>query len=320
MMLELADQDKNDILLGIYNSITFEEGICYKSLSRDEFDSIFFAPGRVVVAAYDERGVCLGFAAGSICPDRKTSYITYIGVDAGHRHAGVGASLLAALEASLTDKPEIEKIDVVFHNPAGLPWRIPGGGGADHPCAPGVDNRSAAYGFLGAHGYFDWCLQNSYYLDLSEYSEPPDIASKRAALADSGIIITLYDEKKHTGFSELFDDINNPGWRNGVLSNTDKPIIVAVDEKADNLVAGYTGPLTVQPSGRGNFCGIGTRHAYRGRGIGKVVFCEMCRRHSENGAKFMSLYTGDTNPARNIYESAGFSIVRSWANVRKLFK
>lgn len=31
----------------------------------------------------------------------------------------------------------------------------------------------------------------------------------------------------------------------------------------------------------------------------------------------MSLYTGDTNPARHIYESSGFKIVRTWANMRK---
>ena len=40
----------------------------------------------------------------------------------------------------------------------------------------------------------------------------------------------------------------------------------------------------------------------------------------EQGASFMSLYTGEDNPARNIYEAAGFKIVRSWADMRKLKK
>ena len=57
----------------------------------------------------------------------------------------------------------------------------------------------------------------------------------------------------------------------------------------------YTGPLSVDGTpGRGNFCGIGTRTDYRGRGIGKLVFCEMCHRHAAAGADFMSLYTGKT--------------------------
>ena len=35
------------------------------------------------------------------------------------------------------------------------------------------------------------------------------------------------------------------------------------------------------------------------------------------GAGFMTLFTGETNPARNIYEAAGFSIVRSWTDMRR---
>ena len=94
-----------------------------------------------------------------------------------------------------------------------------------------------------------------------------------------------------------------------------------VDLNAGGLVVGYTGPLSVTGTpGRGNFCGIGVRTEYRGRGIGKPVFCEMCARHKGGGADFMSLYTGEDNPARNIYESAGFRIVRSFADMRKVLK
>ena len=31
----------------------------------------------------------------------------------------------------------------------------------------------------------------------------------------------------------------------------------------------------------------------------------------------MSLYTGENNPARNIYEAAGFRIARAFADMRK---
>ena len=35
------------------------------------------------------------------------------------------------------------------------------------------------------------------------------------------------------------------------------------------------------------------------------------------GASFMTLFTGENNPARNIYEAAGFTVVRTWADMRK---
>jgi len=34
------------------------------------------------------------------------------------------------------------------------------------------------------------------------------------------------------------------------------------------------------------------------------------------GAEFMTLFTGETNPARNIYETAGFKIVKTWADMK----
>ncbi len=310
--------EKNDIKAArlLYNRIANEPGIYYKPLTEENFDRIFAAPERYTVCAFTGDSIA-GFAAGTAQSECQCAYITYVGVAQEHRGTGVGTALVRELEKMLAGHGGVNKIEIVFRNPAMLPWFIPGGNGADHPCAPGVDIQSAAHAFFIKNGYADWCLQNSYFLNLSEYAEPSDIAQKRKALLDSGIEITLYDPLHHHGLAELFDDIRNPGWKQNVLANTDKPIIVAADKNAGGLVCGYTGPLSIDPSGRGGFCGIGTLNAYRGRGIGKVVFCEMCRRHTLGGAKFMSLYTGDTNPARNIYETAGFKIVRSWANMRK---
>ena len=161
-------------------------------------------------------------------------------------------------------------------------------------------------------------MQNAYHRGLAGYTDPPALAQRRAALLADGIELTLYDPAIHRGLPELFDNIRNPGWAAQVLAHTDRPIVVAVDHGADRLVVSYTGPLSVDGTpGRGNFCGIGTRTDYRGRGIGKLVFCEMCHRHAAAGADFMSLYTGENNPARNIYEAAGFRIARAFADMRK---
>ena len=135
--------------------------------------------------------------------------------------------------------------------------------------------------------------------------------------------MTYYDRTKHTGLAELFDDLNNPGWKQAVLANDAKgeearPLLVAVHQ--GRTVCGYTGPLSVSPEGRGCFHGIGVHHAYRQHGAGKVLFSTLCMALREQGASFMSLYTGEDNPARNIYEAAGFKIVRSWAGMRKILK
>jgi ribosomal protein S18 acetylase RimI-like enzyme len=226
------------------------------------------------------------------------------------------------METMLGMVPETDKLEVVFHNPVHLPWLLPGCGADWHPCMPGVDVESTLYPFLHHRGWQDFARQNLYHRRLAGYTDPPALAASRARLLAEGIQLTLYDPTRHSGLSELFDNIRNPGWKAQVLAHTDQPIVVAVDLRAGDrpeggLVVSYTGPLSVEGCpGRGNFCGIGTRTEYRGRGIGKLVFCEMCRRHAQAGATFMSLYTGDNNPARHIYEAAGFEIIRSFADMR----
>ena len=50
------------------------------------------------------------------------------------------------------------------------------------------------------------------------------------------------------------------------------------------------------------------------------MFASLCIGLKEIGAQFMTLFTGENNPARNIYEAAGFKIVKSFADMRKDIK
>lgn len=274
---------------------------------------------RYTFAAMEENTV-IGLVSGTYLPEFKTGYLSYLLVDEQKRGHGIGGELMSALEYAFAQISECEKIDVVFRNPVHLPWFVAEDGGDHHPCVPGVDMSSSLYPFLQSRGYADFAQQNVYHQRLSDYVAPADIAVKQESLRSEGIELTMYDESRHYGLSELFDNINNLGWKAEVMANTHQPIVVAVDVNAvrdgKSLVVAYTGPLT-HHNGRGVFCGIGTRTDYRGRGIGKLVFCEMCRRHAAHGATFMTLYTGENNPARYIYEAAGFSIIRSFANMRK---
>ena len=291
-------------------------------VGREEWEGWLAGTGRHTVTAWQGQrlvGLCLG-AEG---PERRCGYLSYLCVAPDHRRQGIGTRLMDRLESLLGTAPETDKLEVVFHNPVHLPWLLPGCGEDCHPCMPGVDMDSTLYPFLRSRGWQDFARQNLYHQRLAGYADPPALAASRARLLSEGIQLTLYDPTCHRGLAELFDNIRNPGWKAHVLAHTDRPIVVAVDRQVGDmpeggLVVSYTGPLSVEGSpGRGNFCGIGTRTDYRGRGIGKLVFCEMCRRHAEAGADFMSLYTGDNNPARHIYEAAGFTIVRSFMDMRK---
>lgn len=306
-------------LCGIYNEINRTDGLYYRALTAERFARVFGSAGGIHFLA-SENGTAVGFISGQAPSASGVAYLTYVGVLPEYRARGLGTALLAAFEAELR-RLGAARCDIVFYNPAHLPWTIPGSTNG-HPCAPGIRTDTPAADFLLRHGYAEWCAQISYYMALPDYREPEYLAARCAALADEGIEITLYDPERHHGLYELFDAIRNPGWRVTVMAHLDQPIVVAADRTRGGLVVGYTGPLEQVREGeglRGSFCGIGTHPDYRGRGIGKQLFCRMCRLHAEAGADFMSLYTGENNPARHVYEAAGCRGVVRWSNLRKVF-
>ncbi len=291
-------------------------------VSRETVSRWFFGEDRITLGAFDGDRL-VGLASGVADSVRGSGFLSYLHIHPEHRRAGSATRLCDELEARLMDIDGVVKLEAIFYNPVHLPWYIPNAGKDHHPCLPGVDMASGLYPFLQKRGWRDYVYQNAYYRRLSDYEDKADMAERRARLLSEGIELTLYDPARHYGLPELFDNIRNPGWKAQVLAHLDRPIVVAVDHAALDaqnraLVIAYTGPLSQDGTpARGNFCGIGTRTDYRGRGIGKQVFCAMCRAHRDAGADFMSLYTGDSNPARHIYESAGFRIVRSFADMRR---
>ncbi len=305
-----------------------EESKLYKPMTAEMCDRQFLTGDEnrdtyAFVWDEDDSDCIIGFSTGCVPKGGKNGYITFVYVEPSWRRDRFGQALLEAVEnAMMTHHPELEKIDIVFFNPVQLPWQIPfTRQGHDHPCAPGVDMSSQAFLFFKNRGYRCYAYQNAYYQNLESYQYPPDILAKIDNLAKADIQVTYYDRTKHTGLAELFDDLQNPGWKKAILANEGKgeqalPLLVAVYQ--DRLVCGYTGPLSVSPSGRGCFHGIGVHHDYRQHGAGKVLFSTLCMALKEQGSTFMSLYTGEDNPARNIYEAAGFKIVRSFADMRKI--
>lgn len=307
-------------LCGIYNAVNRADGLYYSELSAEAFARIFNREQTLTVTATED-GRAIGFVSGQRPNDAGVSYLTFLAVVPECRGRGVGEALLGCFEDAIRAAGAV-RCDTVFYNPAHLPWIIPGSTHG-HPCAPGIRTDTPAADFLLRHGYAEWCAQISYYMPLAGYREPESLAPAREKLHKEGIEITLYDAQAHHGLYELFDAIRNPGWRTTVMAHLDQPIVVAVDAARDGLVIGYTGPLAQVREGgglRGSFCGIGTHPDYRGRGIGKQIFCRMCSLHAAAGADFMSLYTGENNPARRVYEAAGCRGVVRWSNLRKVFE
>ena len=101
-----------------------------------------------------------------------------------------------------------------------------------------------------------------------------------------------------------------------LLSDGDR-VLVAL---SGGTVAGFTGPVYPEPTGRGYFAGIAVAEQYRGHGLGKLLFYRLCRAEKERGARYMSLFTGIDNPAQNIYKEAGFTPRRYFAVMIKELK
>jgi ribosomal protein S18 acetylase RimI-like enzyme len=235
-----------------------------------------------------------------------------------YRRKRIGLELYSELEKALTEEnPETEKIDCMFYNPCSIPWFIPDHYPHDHPGVPGVYMHNEGYNFFKSLGFLDYAVQNAYYMPLGNYSEPCYIKERKDRLREQGIEVCLYDGEKHYGFSELFDNIKNEGWRKSVMSRLDEPIVVATK---NNKVIGYTGPLSLSKEKRGLFCGIGVHTDFRSCGIGKVLFSDLCSGLQKMGGEYMSLFTGENNNARFVYESTGFQLVGKFSCMRKNIK
>lgn len=311
----------------LWNAYAQTEEMPHKKLPSETFAAKFLTSQpdlRKVNFVLSDAGRVAGFASGCLKSGAAIGYVTFVLVETAQRRQGWGTALLHAVEEALRAAAQAEgtsltSFDARFFNPVTLEWVVPGSPGHDHPNAPGVDVAGKGYLFLKNNGYRDADYENSYYRPLAGFAYSPAIAARLEALRQEGIEIIRYDAAKHTGLEELVDDLGSEDWRNILLRNAARPdgglplLIVADGAK----VCGFAGPLDVQPSGRGYFAGIGVHSAYRQRGAGKALFSGLCMGLGEIGAQFMTLFTGESNPARNIYESAGFKIVKSWAGMRK---
>lgn len=309
-------------LLTLHQLWNHNKDILFKEMDENEIESKFFtctSDYDIITLIAIEKNEIIGFASGTYVRNTEVAYLTCILVNMLNRRHHIGTKLLQLMENEFSKNEQIKRIDVSFFNPVHLEWFIPATLSCDHPNAPGVDINSSYYALMHKNSYFDFAIQNAYYLCLKDYQYSHDIEEKREKLKILGINITKYDPKKHSGFDELFRDLKSEHWEKEINHNIHDENLkypVLIIEK-DGLIYGFAGPLKVQKSGRGYFAGIGVHSSLRGQGAGSVLFASLCMELKKMNALYMSIFTGINNKARHIYETEGFRCVKTWANMRK---
>jgi len=321
MIVQPSKAEQIPELHEFWNEQITKQNLVYKPLDIEEFTDLFIGHWddlqKVNLVALENDKI-IGFAHGCHKVDTDIGYVTFLLVENDAQRQGIGRELYAALEKKLLAY-NVSKLEIIFFNPVNLQWLIPYSNGHNHPNAPGIDVASSAYTFFKNRAFKDVAMQNIYYQALKDFEYSDDIETRLKKLNANGYDIVYYDHGKHKGLNELFDDFGNELWRETIMNNINMgvetdPVLVVVK---DNVVCGFTGPLSVEVSGRGYFAGIGIHSEHREIGAGKVLFSALCEGLRNEGATFMTLFTGEVNPARRIYESAGFNIVKSFMVMRK---
>lgn len=322
--LELKDVDQ---IINLWNEEVASLGF-YKPLTKDDFmnrfvnDVDFNFDG--CFGAFDQEKL-IGYAFGFIREQTKMNpnapgYLNAFIVRKQYRNQGVGAKLLDLVE-NFVKASGRKSIMAASYLPLCYSWYIPRFPGHDHPCAPGIRVNSDEYFFLLHHRYAAVGFEDAFHLPLAEYEISPSIQKILDDSKKDGITIEFYDPNKHFGLEEFYIDIDAIDFTKCIKANLalEKPNPFLVISE-NGQVKGWTGALWNEPSGRGHFDGIIISESVRGRGLGKALFSMLAYESKNNGAKFMTFYTGLNNHARYIYMGAGFKIVQSYALMKKEFK
>lgn len=275
--------------------------IDYVLLGFDDFNEKIIHNKLVFVS--DDQGIN-GFISGVYLEDKF-----YVSLVCGEHL--IQEQLIMALEDHLILK-NIKSIWIHFFNPVNLAWYPKKN--VTHPGVQGLVYNGQLHQIYTKLGYQDHSIQDTYYQDLKDFIKK-DTSVKQASH------IEFYDYKKHKGLSEFAHKIGVKDWTNTILLNQEKdkplPLLLALNK---GKIIGFTGPLFKEDSGRGYFAGIGLLKEYRGQGFGKALFYRLCQELYDIGADYMTFFTGRNNPAKYIYMSSGFKVVKSFVTMKKILR
>lgn len=329
MEIRVMDQIRDlPAVVSLWNSCVKAGEVVYVPLSEDYFkvkflDNPNYTPELSLVAIVEGRlvGFINGVYKKEFLPKETAAntpgYITCFFVDPFFRRHGVGGRLVEALCEELK-KAGKKQAACSGNNPINLDWTIPGTPGHDHNNAPGMDLESQGYSFLLKHGFIATYREVAMYLNLLDYRELGDLAQRQQKLLDEGIYTGRYNTSLNYEFDGMCDRVGSEYWRkilkDEVKKATPRPILVATHDRS---IVGFTGPVDMQPSGRGWFSGICTDPLFEKRGIATVLFNLLMKEFIKVGAKFSTLFTGDSNHAQRIYAQTGFRIARRFVVMQR---
>lgn len=308
-------------IIDLWNEVATKIG--YKELDEEGFTEIFinnpyFNKDQTFIMKDGDRIV--GFACGcmgkTLPLGDRSGYITCVILKEAYESTENYQLLIRKIEETFI-KAGKSQSEILFFNPMMLPWYIKNTDYHQHNNAPGVFKNSRLYQELLQFSYIERATENAMYLDLAEFSMPDRIREKEKKAALSGYQVTLFKQEVHKGLSKMLSQLENPLWEKEILSSTKKNIPVLIAAKDKELV-GFAGPIIKEKSGRGYFTGIGVVKEHEGHGLGTILFFKLCEEEKKLGAQYMSLYTGSKNPARKIYNQAGFVTVEEFAIMRKI--
>ena len=275
-------------------------------------------------AGHDHSGVT-GFVMGTeplrFLPgetaENTPAYLSFVYVWPECRRQGYGTALLRAFEEE-AGKAGKHSAAVHDRNPLALPWtckRVPH---HYHNTIPGVDTESDGYRLLCACGYEAARFECSMYIDLAGWKAPADLPARQEALRKAGIETGHYDPAWNLEYDSFFTHVGVEYWRETFRTEITKerPRKIPAAWTKDRLI-GFTGPVDLEPTGRGWFSGICVDPDYSGKGIATVLFNLLLEDFVAEGASFTSLFCEIGGAAQKTYRKAGMIPVRYFAYMRK---
>ena len=135
-------------------------------------------------------------------------------------------------------------------------------------------------------------------------------------MAQKGYTVIQYDGSRYDGLLPMLESLGSPLWISEITEAAARGQRLLVGLHG-STVAGFAGPIYPEKTGRGYFAGIGVSPAFEHHGLGTLLFYRLCQAEKDAGAQYMSLFTGVSNPARLIYEGAGFQTKRVFSVLEK---
>lgn len=307
-------------LLELWNTAGVTLG--YAPLSENKFHALFLDHpdfSSELTFLLEEGESVLGFVSGCtgdhIPRGDVRGYLTCLILKEEADTAESTRLLLSALEDGFRKLGRAQSA-VTFFNPIRLPWVLPGTEGHQHNNMPGIATDIPLHSRMLSFGYREFARECAMHLDLKNYETPDWIAEKAEKMAENGYTVAPYDASVHQGLEEMVAALKNPMWSAEIPAAGRDGLDLLVGLYG-NTCAGFTGPVWPEETGRGYFAGIGVAPQYEKNGLGTLLFYRLLQREKAAGAKYMSLFTGEDNHAKQIYAGAGFQTLRTFGVMLK---